>query len=92
MPRLDQLKGRKVTLCLTHLLVEQSDRILITTLVDVEAAGVWIESPEMNKAIHAIAKTAMLPKTPIFFVPFAQIAWILSSADYPSLSEEGLGL
>ena len=92
MTRLEQLKGKRVTLCLTHLLIEQSDSILVTTLVDVEAAGVWVESPEMTKTIHAVAKNAMLPNTPIFFVPFAQIAWILSAAGYPSLSEEGLGV
>jgi hypothetical protein len=92
MSRLDQLKGKKVTLRLTHLLIEQSHPILITTLVDVDSAGIWIESPEMNKTVHAMTKNAMLPDTGIFFVPFAQVAWILSSAGYPSLSEEGLGV
>jgi hypothetical protein len=92
MPRLEQLKGKLVAICLTHLLIEQSDSILVTTLVDIEGAGVWVESPKLTKTILALAETAMLPNTPIFFVPFTQIAWILSAADYPSLSEEGFGL
>jgi hypothetical protein len=29
---------------------------------------------------------------PLFFVPFAQIGWIMEGADYPSLSEKRLGL
>jgi len=92
MPHLEELKGQRVIMHLLASLIEQKNRILSTVLVDVEPAGIWIEGPDLAAFLHERFKKNALPKTPVFFVPFSQVGWIFSTADYPSLSEKGLGL
>jgi hypothetical protein len=91
MPSLSELKGQKVAMLLLHPLIEQKDNMIVTSLLEVEPNGVWIEGTDIAEHLQSQFKKP-LPKTPIFFVPFAQIAWISSSADYPYLSEKSLGL
>lgn len=53
----------------------------------VESSGIWIES---SKAIESMLQTlnrTSAPKTLIFFLPFAQIAWIMSTLDVPYISD-----
>jgi hypothetical protein len=92
MPKLNDLKGEDIVLCLTSWLIEQKNAVIVTKLVEIEDAGIWVEGRDVAKAIHDERQLAVIPKMPLFFVPFAQIAWIHGSADYPSLSEEKLGL
>jgi hypothetical protein len=92
VPRIDELKGSNIVLYLLHGLVEQKHPVLVTKLVDVEQSGIWIEGKDLADYFHTEFKLSMVPKMPIFFVPFAQVAWISSSADYPSISEKALEL
>lgn len=92
MPMLEELKGQRIIVHLLSTLIEQKTPILITTLVEVEPSGIWIEGADLAAFMHDLLKTNALPRTPVFFVPFAQIGWIFSAAEYPSLSEKGLGL
>lgn len=92
MPRLAELKGQNILICLLHQhLIEETDRVIVTRLVELENSGIWIEGKAAAEYLHKTFKKPM-PKTPVFFVPFAQISWILSTADYPYLSEKSLGL
>ena len=92
MPRVEELKGETIVIWLLHGPVEQKHPVVVTKLVEVEQSGVWIEGKDLAEHLHAEFKLSIVPKMPIFFVPFAQIAWISSSADYPSISEKALAL
>ena len=91
MKTLEELVGDQVMLRLLHPILEIEHPILWTKLLAVEQQGVWIEGNDFAEAMQAKFKQP-LPKTPLFFVPFAQIGWIFSVADYPFLSEKSLGL
>jgi hypothetical protein len=92
MPTLEDLKGKEIIVCLVRRILEQGDQVLVTKLVSVESSGIWIEGRNLAKYLHDDLKHSILPRMPLFFVPFAQVRWIFDSADYPSLSEKGLGL
>jgi hypothetical protein len=91
MPNLSDLKGQKIIIHLLHPIIEQKQPILITQLIDIEPNGIWIEGTDVAEYLQTALKQPLL-KTPVFFVPFAQIGWISSSVDYPYLSEKSLGL
>jgi hypothetical protein len=61
-------------------------------LVAVDDGGIWIESQDATEHLLQQFKRTSAPKTAIWFLPFAQIAWILGTEDYPSMSEKSLGL
>ena len=92
MPTLHELKGTTVILRLMSPVIEQKHDVLTTRLVEIENHGIWIEGRDLANYFHESENVAMVPKMPLFFVPFAQIAWIHGSADYPSLSEKQLGI
>jgi hypothetical protein len=91
MPNLSDLKGNKIVIKLLHPVIEQKHSVLVTQLVDIEPSGIWIEGTDAAEYLQAALKQP-LSQTPIFFVPFAQVAWIASSVNYPYLSEKSLGL
>ena len=92
MPSLAELKGQAILVYLTCPLIEQKERVLTTKLVELEPSGIWIEGKDLAEYLHKTYKQGIIPKMPLFFVPFAQIAWISGSANYPSLSEKHLGV
>lgn len=92
MPKLDDLKGSDVVMFLNQPLIEQEKPVICTRLVDVDDNGIWIEGRDLANFLHEEVQRGIIPKTPLFFVPFAQVGWILGSAGYPSLSEKALGL
>lgn len=92
MSRLEGMKGKDIVTAMIRPLVEQKNPVLVTKLVDIESGGIWVEGKDLAEFFHAEFKQSIIPRMPIFFVPFAQIAWVSGSADYPSLSEKGLGL
>jgi hypothetical protein len=53
----------------------------------VEDSGIWIESQSLTDKILQSQKVTMAPKTLVFFVPWSQITFVLSSLDMPSISE-----
>ena len=91
MTRLEQLKGQKILVQILHPIIEQKSPVIATLLVDLDPNGIWIEGKELAETLHTTYKKPM-PKTPVFFVPFAQVGWIVCFADYPYLSEKSLGL
>jgi hypothetical protein len=92
MPSLNELKGQKIVVFLLAPLIEQQHPVHSVKLVEVESSGIWIEDEDFGAFMHAKLKNPILERQPLFFVPFAQIGWIFSTADYPSLSEKGFGL
>ena len=55
-----------------------------------EPTGLWIESPHMSELLMAKIGVLSAPKTPVLFVPFARIDYILGSSDIPTLSDRAL--
>jgi hypothetical protein len=64
---------------------------LHVTLIGVEAGGIWIESQGMTDALLGAAKVNASAKTPVFFLPYNEIAVILHLVDKMSLNERALG-
>jgi hypothetical protein len=58
----------------------------------VDIGGIWVESQLLTEAFLSNAKVQGLPKTPVFFVPYAQIRMILDSVEGTALSEKSFGV
>jgi hypothetical protein len=61
-------------------------------LLAVDTGGIWIESQDITEHWLAQFKQTTMPKTFVWYLPYAQISWILGTEDYPSISEKSLGL
>lgn len=59
-------------------------------LISVDVGGIWIESQLFNDLLFKSLNTTMLERTPIVFVPFSGIHWIVSLVDAPALSDTAL--
>lgn len=57
----------------------------------VEVGGIWIESPVATQKLLNDLKL-QVGKTPVVFVPYAQIRYILDALDEISLSEKAFGV
>jgi hypothetical protein len=64
----------------------------IVTLRGVKFGGIWVESQEMTNDLLARVGAPSSPATPVMFLPFAQILWILASYPGQSLQEKAFGL
>jgi hypothetical protein len=89
---LQELKGQHIVAKISGLTIGSTASVHILKLVEIEDAGIWVESEEFTKYLLTLAKLATTPKAPVFFVPYAQICWIFAGADYPALLEKGFGL
>lgn len=59
-------------------------------LLNVEAAGIWVEDRKFLEQALRYAGITASPKTTVFFLPFSQIVYVLGSEDVPFLSNEAL--
>lgn len=83
--RLDDLVGQDIVALVPVL----DSRVLQPLkLLAVENAGIWVESPQTNQDILSEIGATMTPNSMTFFLPFAQISYILGSRDVPSISEK----
>ena len=77
MVRFDDLLGREVWLAL----VNSKVAAYRVTLHGIEYGGVWVESKELEKHLGHRKATARGPKPstkPVFFYPYAQIAFLIA--------------
>ena len=58
----------------------------------VEMGGIWVESQAATEAISKTFGSTISPKTSVFFLPYAQVLFVLASLDVPALPEKGLGV
>lgn len=89
MPKLKELIGNQIIIRSESLFTEKAT---LAKLIEVEDFGIWVEYQPFIESILSMAKASHSPKTPVIFVPYAQIAWILGTEDYPALSEESFGI
>ena len=59
-------------------------------LHNVEASGLWVESKEIQDAAIKDAAVTFAPRTAVFFLPFAQIVFVVSSLDMAYVPDEAL--
>jgi hypothetical protein len=61
-------------------------------IIGVDVGGIWIESQSFTQALlHAINEQAT-PRTPVFFLPYHEIAVAIASIDVPGLDEKAFGV
>lgn len=89
MPSLQELIGHTVVI---RSVVLHEERPTTAKLLSLEQGGIWVESQEATEHWLREVKRQATPRTLVWFVPYAQVAWIMESADYPALSEERFGV
>lgn len=61
-------------------------------LVGVESGGLWVESQEITNNLLRHLGVPAAPKTLVFFLPYHEIAFAISSTEAPSLDEKAFGV
>jgi hypothetical protein len=61
-------------------------------LTGVEVGGIWIESQAFTTLMLQAMGAQVTPKTPVFFLPYHEIALAISSIDIPGLNEKAFGV
>jgi hypothetical protein len=72
--------------------VLHAEPIMVVTLRGVEYGGIWIESQEMTNELLNRLGAQSAPRTPVFFLPFAQIHYMMAALDMPALGEKAFGV
>ncbi len=87
LPRLAELVNQSI---LVRTLALDETHPVVVKLINVENAGIWVEFP-VKTNVEWVGRPS-LPKTPLFFLPFAIIAWISSRIEGHALPETRFGL
>lgn len=72
--------------------VLDAEGMTLVKLHGIEAHGVWIESQDLTNELMAKFRCSTSRTTPIVFVPFAKLDFIIAALDSLSLSEPAFGL
>jgi hypothetical protein len=70
----------------------KKNKMLIVKLISVDAGGIWIESQQYTEWVLKLAERTESENSPILFVPFSSITYLVKLYDVPALSEKSLGL
>jgi hypothetical protein len=89
MISLQELEGT-----LVHALIPavNGDTASMVRIVKVETSGLWIESQKMTDLALQTVKVSVAQNTPVIFVPWHGVTFLISAIDKVSLSEQGLGV
>jgi hypothetical protein len=69
-----------------------SDGMTLVKLHGIEAQGIWIESQDFTNQLMQKFRFVSSRTTPLVFVPFDNVDFIIGSLDSLSLSEPAFGL
>ena len=69
-----------------------TDGMILVKLHGIEAQGIWIESQEFTNQLMEKFRFVSSRTTPLVFVPFDKVDYIIGSLDSLSLSESAFGL
>jgi hypothetical protein len=88
MKMLHDLIGEDI---LVNFIFTGGKKLEFVKLIALEPYGIWIESSHLTQAI---LNQLNVPagNTPVVFVPFAQIVYVLSSSESVSLSNKAFGV
>jgi hypothetical protein len=68
------------------------DVMMLAKLHGIEPQGIWIESQDFTNQMMEKFRFAISRTTPLVFVPFDKMDFIIGSLDWLSLSEPAFGL
>jgi hypothetical protein len=83
-PNLEGLIGQTVGMMVP---VFDSKKTIRVKIHAIESAGIWLESQMIIEKMFAISGKTSSPATPLFFLPFSSIGFVVASIELPSLSE-----
>lgn len=66
--------------------------MMLVKLHGIEAHGIWIESQDLTNQLMEKFHCSSSRTTPLVFVPFGKLDFIIAALDSLSLSEPALGL
>jgi hypothetical protein len=69
-----------------------AEGMTLVKLHGIEAHGIWIESQDLTNELMAKFDCSSSRTTPIVFIPFAKLEFIIAALDSLSLSEPAFGL
>lgn len=69
-----------------------TDGMILVKLHGIEAQGIWIESQDFTNQLMEKFRFASSRTTPLVFIPFDKVDFIIGSLDSLSLSEPAFGL
>jgi hypothetical protein len=72
--------------------VFDADGMMLVKLHGIEAQGIWVESQDFTNELMEKFHFSSSRTTPLVFVPFAKLDFIIASVDSLSLSESAFGL
>jgi hypothetical protein len=84
-----ELIGHEVALLIPRIHQTELQPVIVH---GVESGGLWIESQEVMQHLLNMVNVQMAPKTLVFFLPYHQIAFGMSSIGKVSLSEKAFGV
>jgi hypothetical protein len=87
---LKELEG--TTIALLAPLVFNHSAMERVRLHAVEGGGIWIESQMLTDTTLNASGATMAERTLVFFLPWHQIYWVMSSIDVPSISGQAAQL
>lgn len=87
----DGLIGKEI-LVVSDLLSKEPKKLKKVTLRGVDPHGIWIESPELNQSLLKAVGALGAPKTLVYFLPFRELKFAISSIDLPNILESEAGL
>lgn len=68
------------------------ERFQVLILHGVDDGGLWVENNNLTQVVLSHLEQTSSSKTPVFFVPFHEIKFLIQSTEKLSLSEKALGL
>ena len=83
-----ELVGTEISLKIPRL---QSMGYLNGKLLGVEPSGLWVESQQITNEILEAIGLSTSPRSLVFFWPFHEIAFAMTSIGSPSLNEKAYG-
>jgi hypothetical protein len=89
MKHLREMVGEEI-LGLVPMMDPQIFQVMV--LHGVEEGGIWVENQKLTTLMLTGLKQASSSKTPLFFVPFHEIRFLMQSTEKSSLSEKAFGL
>ena len=89
MRNLASMIGEVIIVCIPLL---NADGMLLVKLHGIEANGIWVESQDFTNQLMEKFHFSSSRTTPLVFVPFEKVDFIIGSLDSLSLSEPALGL
>jgi hypothetical protein len=64
-----------------------SEEAEVCKLHAVEVGGLWLESQMLTETYLKLLNSTSAPQTPVFFLPYGAIGWIMAPSPTPALAE-----